>query len=56
MSIAKLEGVERDSRAEQTGAKVKLVDFSSRIDETHRLELGVSSAIPRQVPLQQAVH
>src|ERR1019366_445255 len=41
MSIAKLEGVERDSRAEQTGAKVKLVDFSSRIDETHRLELGV---------------
>ena len=22
-------------------AKVKLVDFSSRIDETHRLELGV---------------
>src|ERR1035437_9784060 len=41
MSIAKLEGVERDSRAEQTGAKVKLVDFSSRINETHRLELGV---------------
>jgi hypothetical protein len=41
MSIAKLESVERDSSAEQIGAKVKLADFSRGISETHRLELGV---------------
>jgi hypothetical protein len=41
VSVAKLEGVERDSGAEQLGAKVKLVDFSKGINETHRLELGV---------------
>ena len=41
MSTAKFEGVERDSGPEQMGAEVKLMDFSSRINETHRLGLGV---------------
>jgi hypothetical protein len=41
VSVAKLEGVERDSGDEQLGAKVKLVDVSRGINETHRLELGV---------------
>ena len=41
MSVAKLESVERDSGAEQIGAKVKLADFSRGVNETHRLELGV---------------
>jgi hypothetical protein len=41
MSIAKLEGVERDTGPEKEGAKVKLMVFPSGIGETHRLELGV---------------
>jgi hypothetical protein len=41
MSFAKLEGVDRDSGSEQMDAKVKLMDFSSSVTETHRLELGV---------------
>src|SRR5206468_1588692 len=44
MSVAKLEGVERDSGPEQTGAKVKFVEFSRTVSETHRFELSVFEA------------
>src|ERR1700691_1138444 len=41
MSVAELEGIERDSGSEQTDAKVKLVGLSSGVTETHRLKPGV---------------
>jgi hypothetical protein len=44
-AIAKLEGVESYSRSEQVGAKVKLVDISRAIGETHRFELGMFESL-----------
>ena len=39
--VAKLEGVERNSRPEQMGTKVELVEFSGTSSETYRFELGI---------------
>ena len=45
MPVAKLEGIESDPRPEQTGAKVKLVDFSGAIREAYRFELDVFESL-----------
>ena len=44
-SVAKLEGIESDTRPEQIGAKVEFVDFACAIRETYRFELGVFESL-----------
>ena len=43
--VAKLEGIESDTRPEQIGAKVEFVDFSCAISESYRFELGVFESL-----------
>jgi hypothetical protein len=44
-SIAKLEGIESDTRPEQIGAKVEFVDFGCAINETYWFELDVFESL-----------
>ena len=44
-SVAKLEGIDSDTRPEQIGAKVEFVDFACAIRETYRFKLGVFESL-----------